>query len=131
MRRTGLEGQASGACAAAGSADMTQGMTAAANSRTIAFIKASYLHTQSIRLASGQEALVTRAVSRDGRTGFGFSLQLDATQARHMALYQLGLKPERPKVAVVLAHPWETAWESNRPVPWEVEPAFSQIKWLP
>jgi hypothetical protein len=128
MRRTGLAGQVSGAWAAAGS---IAEMTTAANSSTIAFIKASYLHTQSIRLASGQEALVTRAVARDGRAGYGFSLQLDATQARHMALYQLGLKPERPKVAVVLAHPWETAWESNQPVPWDVEPAFSQIKWLP
>ena len=83
-----------------------------------------------MRLASGHEALVTRVVA-EGRIGFGFSLQLDATQARHMALYEVGLWPERPQITPVIAHPWETAWEARQPVPWEIEPAFSRLKWLP
>jgi hypothetical protein len=91
----------------------------------------SFVHTQSIRLASGHEALVTRVLADDGRVGFGFSLQLDATQARHMALFTLGLWPERPHISPVMAHPWETAWVANQSVPWEVEPAFSRLKWLP
>ncbi len=90
-----------------------------------------FIYTQSIRLASGHEALVTRVTADDGRTGFGFSLQLDATESRHMAMYEVGLWPERPHVAPVMAHPWETAWVAGQPVPWEVEPAFSTLEWLP
>jgi hypothetical protein len=90
-----------------------------------------FVHTQSIRLATGQEALVTRVLADDGRTGFGFSLKLDATEARHMAMYEVGLWPERPRIAPVLAHPWETAWVASEPVPWDVEPAFSCLEWLP
>ena len=84
-----------------------------------------------MRLASGHEALVTRVLKDDGATGFGFSLQLDATQARHMALYEVGLWPERPQITPVVAHPWETAWEARMPVPWQIEPAFSHLRWLP
>ncbi len=84
-----------------------------------------------MRLASGHEALVTRVLAADGKAGFGFSLQLDATQARHMALFEAGLRAERPQITPVMAHPWETAWVSNRPVPWQVEPAFSGLEWLP
>jgi hypothetical protein len=91
----------------------------------------SFIHTQSMRLVSGQEALVTRVTGDDGRVGFGFSLQLDATASRHMAMYQAGLWPERPHISPVLGHPWETAWVANRPVPWESEPGFSGLEWLP
>jgi hypothetical protein len=91
----------------------------------------SFIHTQSMRLASGHEALVTRVLKDDGSTGFGFSLQLDATQARHMALYEAGLWPERPRITPVIAHPWETAWAAREPVPWQIEPAFSRLVWLP
>jgi hypothetical protein len=91
----------------------------------------SFVHTQSMRLASGHEALVTRVLKDDGAAGFGFSLQLDATQARHMALYEVGLWPERPQITPVIAHPWETAWEAREPVPWQIEPAFSRLEWLP
>jgi hypothetical protein len=91
----------------------------------------SFIHTQSMRLASGHEALVTRVVADNGRTGFGFNLQLDATQSRHMAMYEAGLWPERPHLTPVMAHPWESAWVANQPVPWEVEPGFSRLEWLP
>jgi len=84
-----------------------------------------------MRLVSGHEALVTRVLNDDGATGFGFSLQLDATQARHMALYEVGLWPERPQITPVIAHPWETAWEAREPVPWQIEPAFSRRQGLP
>ena len=91
----------------------------------------SFVHTQSMRLASGHEALVSRALADDGRTGFGFSLELDATQARHMALYELGLWPERPRLTTRTAHPWESAWVAGERVPWELEPGFSRLEWLP
>jgi hypothetical protein len=94
-------------------------------------VRARFVHTQSMRLASGQEALVTRVLAEDGRTAFGFSLQLDATEARHMAMHQLGLWPERPRITPVMAHPWETEWVADRPVPWEAEPGFSRLEWLP
>src|SRR5215210_7475918 len=106
-------------------------MTNAVNASRIARIKPSYIHTQSMRLGSGHEALVTRVLAEGGRTGFGFSLQPDATQARHMALYDAGLREERPHITPVMAHPWETAWVANEPVPWQIEPAFSRLEWLP
>jgi hypothetical protein len=93
--------------------------------------EAAFIHTQSMRLASGQEALVCRVLANDGRTGFGFSLQLDATEARHMAMFNTGLRAERPHITPVMAHPWETAWLANEPIPWEVEPGFSRLEWLP
>jgi hypothetical protein len=89
------------------------------------------VHTQSLRLASGQEALVTRVLGENGRTGFGFSLRLDATQARHMALFHAGLRAERPELAPLLGHPWETAWLAGAPIDWELEPGFSRLQWLP
>lgn len=91
----------------------------------------AFIHTHSLRLASGHEALVTRLVTDDGRIWFGFSLQLDATEARHMAMFEAGLWPERPRITPVMGHPWETAWVGNEPVPWEVEPHFSRLEWLP
>jgi hypothetical protein len=84
-----------------------------------------------MRLASGQEALVTRVLADEGSAGFGFSFQLDATEARHMALYHAGLRGERPRITPVLGHPWETAWISNSPIPWEFEAGFSRLQWLP
>ncbi len=89
-----------------------------------------FIHTQSMRLATGQEALVTRVVAGDGRVGLGFSLQLDATEARHMAMHAAGLRAERPKITPVLAHPWETAFVSGSEIPWEYEEGFSRLQWL-
>ena len=90
-----------------------------------------FIHTNSLRLASGHEALLTRVLREDGGTGLGFSLQLDATEARHMALFNAGLLGERPRIAPVMGHPWETAWAAGSPVPWGVEPGFSRLRWLP
>ena len=90
-----------------------------------------YVHTQSMRLGSGHEALVTRVLTQDGRVGLGFSLQLDATEARHMAMFQAGLRAERPRIAPVMGHPWETAWLSHAPIDWEIEQGFSRLRWLP
>ncbi len=74
---------------------------------------------------------MTRVLREDGGTGFGFSLQLDATEARHMAMYHAGLLAERPRITPVMAHPWETAFLSNAPIPWQAEPGFSRLEWLP
>ena len=84
-----------------------------------------------MRLASGHEALVTRVLADGGATGFGFSFRLDATEARHMALYHAGLRAERPRITPVLGHPWETAYMSGSEIPWRFEEAFSRLRWLP
>jgi hypothetical protein len=91
----------------------------------------AFVHTHSMRLASGQEALVTRVLTKEGEAYFGFSFQLDATEARHMALFHAGLLVERPRITPVLGHPWETAWVSASSIPWEFEAGFSGLQWLP
>jgi hypothetical protein len=53
----------------------------------------SYIHVQSMRLASGEEALLAIVLTRDGRVGYGFDPGLDATAARHMAMRAAGLAP--------------------------------------
>jgi len=83
-----------------------------------------------MRLASGHEVLVARVLKEDGGTGFGFSLRLDATEARHMAEWHAGLRKEKPKVEPLLAHPWETAYVAGHAVPWEAEPGFAKLQWL-
>lgn len=66
-----------------------------------------FVHTHSVRIASGEEVLVTRAVAADGRIGFGYSRTLDATASRHMA--------ER---------------FSDEPLPAEIRAAIGSIRWL-
>jgi hypothetical protein len=90
----------------------------------------AFVHVHSIRLRSGHEALVARVLAKDGKTGFGFSLRLDATEARHMAEWHAGVRAERPKIEPVLAHPWESAYVAGETIPWDVEPAFAAVKWL-
>ncbi len=94
-------------------------------------MQAKFIHTNSLRLGSGHEALVTRVLREDGGTGLGFSLQLDATEARHMALFHAGLRAERPRITPVMGHPWETAYLSRAAVPWESEQGFTRLEWLP
>ena len=84
-----------------------------------------------MRLASGQEALVTRVLTEDGKAFFGFSLQLDAAEARHMAEWAAGARQNRPEYRPVLDHPWEKAFLSGKSIPWHCEPGFGQIHWLP
>jgi hypothetical protein len=67
-----------------------------------------FVHTHSVRLASGEEILVTRAVAEDGKVGFGYSLTLDATASRHMA--------ER---------------FSGEPLPENIRAAIASVRWLP
>ena len=45
------------------------------------------IHVQSLRLASGSEALVARVVARDGVAGFGFTLGPEAYVARELAAW--------------------------------------------
>jgi hypothetical protein len=56
----------------------------------------SYIHVQSMRLASGEEALLAVVLTRDGRVGYGFDPGLDATAARHMALRAAGIEVTEP-----------------------------------
>jgi hypothetical protein len=84
-----------------------------------------------MRLQTGQEALVARVLTKDGKVGYGFNFQLDAAEARHMAEWHAGVRPQRPRYAPVLGHPWETAWVSGEAIDWSAEPAFGEIRWLP
>ncbi len=88
-------------------------------------------HIHSIRLASGEEALVARVVAKNGRVGLGFSFRLEATEARHMAEWAAGMRDERPPYRPALDHPWERSWLSQTPIPWGEETAFVQLGWLP
>lgn len=70
-------------------------------------MKRPFVHTHSVRLPSGEEALVARALADDGRIGYGYSRTLDATAARHMA--------ER---------------FSAEPLPKDIEEAVRSVRWL-
>jgi len=54
------------------------------------------IHVQSMRLASGEEALLAIVLTRDGRVGYGFDAGLDATAARHMAMRAAGIEITPP-----------------------------------
>jgi hypothetical protein len=41
------------------------------------------------------------------------------------------LRRERPHIEPVLGHPWETEFLANRDIPWNCEPGFASLKWLP
>ena len=84
-----------------------------------------------MRLETGQEALVARVLTRDGHTGYGFSFHLDAAEARNMAEWDAGVRQERPPYEPVLGHPWEKAYLASAQIPWDVEPAFTALEFLP
>jgi hypothetical protein len=48
-----------------------------------------------------------------------------------MAEWHAGVRQERPAYQPVLGHPWEKAWVSEKPIDWNLEPAFSKLQWLP
>jgi hypothetical protein len=85
---------------------------------------------QSLRLATGEEALVARVLTTEGKVGYGFSFRLDGTEARHMAEWSAGVRPERPPYESQLDHPWERSWLSDEEIEWQSEPAFAKMKWL-
>ena len=90
-----------------------------------------FTHVHSMRLQTGQEALVARVLTKEGKVGFGFSFRLDAEEARHMAEWHAGARSERPRLEPVLGHPWETSYVAGKAVPWECEPAFTVLEFLP
>lgn len=91
----------------------------------------SYVHVHSMRLATGQEALVARVLTKDGKIGYGFSFRLDAAEARHMAEWYAGVRVERPRLELLVDHPWEQAFLEENPVPWDCEPGFTALEFLP
>ena len=93
--------------------------------------RSHFVHVHSMRLATGEEALIARVVAPDGRVGYGFSFRLDATEARHMAEWSAGVRAERPAYESQLDHPWERAWLSDEDIEWQIERAFANIRWLP
>ena len=93
-------------------------------------MKAHHVHVHSMRLATGEEALIARVVAPDGRIGHGFSFRLDATEARHMAEWAAGVRAERPPYESQLDHAWERAWLSDEEIEWQIEAAFAKIQWI-
>ena len=83
-----------------------------------------------MRLQGGQEALVARVLTKDGRIGFGFSFRLDAAEARHMAEWHAGARAEKPRLEPLLDHPWEKSFLEQKPIPWDCEPGFAGLQWL-
>jgi hypothetical protein len=83
-----------------------------------------------MRLETGQEALVARVLTEEGKVGFGFSFRLDAEEARQMAEWHAGARSERPRLEPVLGHPWETSYVAGEPVGWDFEPGFAALRWL-
>ncbi len=92
---------------------------------------ARFIHVHSIRIASGEEVLVARVLAQDGRVGHGFSVRLDATEARHMAEYHAGVRAERPPYESQLDHAWERSFLSEEEIEWHAEAAFAMIRWHP
>ena len=84
-----------------------------------------------MRLQTGQEALVARVLTEEGKMGYGFSFRLDAAEARHMAEWHAGGRTERPRCEPLLGHPWETAYVAAEPIPWDCEPGFTALEFLP
>ena len=80
-------------------------------------VSIAQIHVHSLRLASGAEALVARALTVDGVAGFGFSLGREAFPARDMAawdaagrsrgipLYAIFGSKQHDRVALVLGEP--------------------------
>src|SRR6266850_818554 len=124
MNFTGFEGHASCACA-------PSEKISAARKAGRRFMRASYIHVHSIRIATGEEVLVARVLAEDGRVGYGFSFRLDATAARHMAEWHAGVRAERPPYESQLDHAWERSFLSEEEIEWQTEPAFSKIRWQP
>ena len=83
-----------------------------------------------MRLATGEEALVARVTTKDGKVGFGFSFRLDGTEARHMAEWAAGVRAERPPYESQLDHAWERSFLSEEEIEWQSEPAFAKMQWL-
>jgi L-alanine-DL-glutamate epimerase-like enolase superfamily enzyme len=50
-------------------------------------VSIAHTHVHSVRIASGEEALVARVLAKDGTVGFGFTLNMDAGVARDMAAW--------------------------------------------
>ena len=93
-------------------------------------MKDAFVHVHSMRLASGEEVLVARALAESGALGYGFSFRLESTEARHMAEWNAGVRAERPAYQPVLGHPWETAYLNKLQIDWGSEPGFAAIRWL-
>ena len=91
----------------------------------------AFMHVHSMRIASGEEALVARARTKEGKVGFGFSFRLDAAEARHMAEWHAGVRKDRPAYQPVLDHPWERAWLAGAEPDWSCEPGFTALEFLP
>ena len=91
----------------------------------------AHSHTASMRLADGSEALVVRVLTREGISGYGFTLSENVAAARRMACWDATARaagrplwrllreaaPEdRERLRAELddsAHPWNRAWRAT------------------
>lgn len=92
--------------------------------------RSHHVHVHSMRLATGEEALIARVLTPEGRVGYGFSFRLDATEARHMAEWAAGVRAGRPAYESQLDHAWERAYLSDEDIEWQIEAAFAKLQWI-
>jgi len=107
-------------------------------------VRVAHVHVQSMRLASGEEALVARVLTEAGTMGFGFSFELESTPARHMAIWDAAARERRVPLWKLLAdegaaaalgkdegplgeHPWERARRATIAAARAKDPALASL----
>jgi L-alanine-DL-glutamate epimerase-like enolase superfamily enzyme len=113
-----------------------------------------------MRLASGEEVLVVRVLTREGVAGYGFTFCEDVAAARTMARWDAAARaagrplsellraaPPEARTALERAidegvHPWMTAWRAVldaargsaqvavADIDWTLEPGFTTLHWI-
>jgi len=107
-----------------------------------------------MRLASGDEVLVVRVLTRDGVAGYGFTFSENVAAARSMACWDAAAKAAgRPPWQILAeadpatrgaleasigkgSHPWNVAWraivagEPGAAIDWTVEAGFNKLHWI-
>lgn len=108
-------------------------------------------HTHSMRLATGEEALVVRVLAEGGHVGFGFTFVEDVGAARDMATWHAAAATQGRALSALLAtapgeaaalgarapapgHPWADAWGAllagaDTAIDWGCEPGFAGLRW--
>jgi len=114
----------------------------------------AHSQTVSMRLASGDEVLVVRVLTRDGVAGYGFTFRENVAAARSMACWDAAARAAgRPPWQVLSeadssargtldastgtrSHPWDVAWrailagEPGAAIDWTLEPGFTKLHWI-
>ena len=117
-------------------------------------LELAHSHTASMRLASGEEALVVRVQTRGGAAGYGFTFAHRVAAAREMACWDAAARESGRPLAQLLSeaepsaraaleaaldagsHPWCVAWRAvlagtpGADIDWTCEPGFTMLRWI-